>query len=137
MRTWTTWGFFTAAAMAALMIACGGSSTSPSPNPTPSPTPTPAPGGTTITITAAGVNPKSITVAPGTQVTFVNNDIRNHTMNSDPHPEHTDCEEINQVGFLAPGQSRNTGNLNNRKTCRYHDHELSSQTQLQGMIVIQ
>ena len=132
-----TWGFLAAAAMAALMIACGGSSTSPSPTPTPTPTPTPAPGGTTITITAAGANPKTITVSPGTQVTFVNNDIRPHTMNSDPHPEHTDCEEINQVGFLTPGQRRNTGNLNNRKTCGYHDHELFPQTQWMGKIIIQ
>ena len=36
---------------------------------------------------------------------FVNNDSRSHEMFSDPHPEHTDCPEINQVGFLSPGQS--------------------------------
>src|SRR5205823_2365188 len=95
MRTKTTWGLLAAAAMAVVMMACGGgSSTSPSPTPTPTPTP----GGTTITITATGVSPAILTVPPGTQVTFVNSDNRNHTMNSDPHPEHTDCEEINQVG---------------------------------------
>ena len=47
---------------------------------------------------------------------------RSHEMFSDPHPEHTDCPEINQVGFLSPGQSRQTGNLNTVRTCGFHDH---------------
>ena len=38
-----------------------------------------------------GVSPKNLVVGPGTQVTFVNNDSRNHEMTSDPHPEHTEC----------------------------------------------
>ena len=102
------------------------------------PAPTPAPsGGTTITITATGVSPKSITVSAGSRVTFVNNDTRVHDMNSDPHPEHTDCPEINQVGFLASGQSRQTGNLNTTRTCGFHDHDLPQNTSLQGSIVIQ
>jgi hypothetical protein len=33
-------------------------------------------------------------------------------MSSDPHPFHTDCPEINEVGFLTAGQSKRTGNLN-------------------------
>src|SRR4026209_1272509 len=76
----------------------------------------------TITITASGVSPKSVTVAPGSRVLFVNNDSRSHEMDSDPHPEHTDCPPIDQVGFLAPGQSRETGNLNTVRTCGFHDH---------------
>jgi hypothetical protein len=67
----------------------------------------------------------------------MNNDNRPHTMNSDPHPEHTDCPAINDVGFLTPGQSRSTGNLNTIRTCRYHDHDRDSDTSLQGSIVIQ
>jgi hypothetical protein len=70
-------------------------------------------------------------------VTFVNNNTRPHDMNSDPHPDHTDCPAINQVGFLQPGQSRQTGNLNTVRTCGYHDHDQDSNTSLQGTIVIQ
>ena len=43
-------------------------------------------------------------------------------MDSDPHPEHTDCPEINNIGFISPGQTKETGNLNTVRTCGYHDH---------------
>src|SRR5204862_2165443 len=92
---------------------------------------------TTITITSSGVSPNPITVPRGTQVTFVNNDNRVHDMESNPHPEHTDCPEINQVGFLTVGQPKQTGNLNTARTCGYHDHEDALNTRWQGTIVIQ
>jgi plastocyanin len=95
------------------LAACGGGSpSSPSPGAT-----------TTITITSAGVSAAQITIAPGTRVAFVNSDTRAHNMTSDPHPEHTDCPEINTVGLLQPGQSRETGNLNAVRTCGFHDHD--------------
>jgi plastocyanin len=75
-------------------------------------------------------------VSAGSRVTFVNNDTRVHDMNSDPHPEHTDCPEINQVGFLSAGQTKLTGNLTRVRTCGYHDHNLPTDTRLQGTIVI-
>ena len=102
----------------------------------PDATPTPS-GGTTFTITSTGVSPKSLTIAAGTRVTFVNNDSRAHDMESDPHPEHTDCPEINQVGFISPGQTKLTGNLNTRRTCGFHDHDQSENRSLQGSIIIQ
>jgi hypothetical protein len=58
-------------------------------------------------------------------------------MSSDPHPEHTECPEINQAGFLAPGQQRQTGNLNNPRTCGFHDHNQPSNAALTGSIIIQ
>ncbi|MGE3840404.1 MAG: hypothetical protein AB7I50_02335 [Vicinamibacterales bacterium] len=90
----------------------------------------------TITITASGVSPNQVTIAPGQRVLFVNNNTRAHEMNSDPHPEHTDCPAINQVGFIQPGQSRETGNLNTVRTCRFHDHNQPGNTSLEGSIVI-
>ena len=111
----------------ALAVAACTSSTAPSSTPV---------AGTTITITSSGVSPKAITASPGTQVTFVNNDSRAHTMNSDPHPEHGDCPAINNVGFLTSGQSKQTGNLNIARTCGYHDHELFANSSLQGTITI-
>ena len=94
--------------------------------------------GTTITIGSDGrVTPSSVTVTAGSRVTFVNNHNRPHDMNSDPHPEHTDCPEINQVGFLQPGQSRATGNLNAVRRCGFHDHNEPSNAALTGTIIIQ
>jgi hypothetical protein len=58
-------------------------------------------------------------------------------MESNPHPEHTDCPAINDVGFITPGQSRATGNLNVVRSCGYHDHSRDTDTTLQGTIVIQ
>jgi len=112
--------------------ACGGSST-----PNTAPSPGPGGNGPTITITSAGVSPKVITVPPGAQVVFVNNDGKTHWMYSDPHPEHTDCPPINQVGALNPGQQRLTGSLNTVRTCGYHDHEDAANKLWQGSIVIQ
>jgi plastocyanin len=128
------------AVLAAAMTfsACGGGDdSSPTPAPSPTPTPTPTPGGTTITISNNAVSPQTLTVARGTRVTFMNNDNRNHEMNSDPHPAHSDCPELNDVGFLTAGQSRQTGNLNTARTCGFHDHNQPSVSGLQGRIVIQ
>lgn len=91
----------------------------------------------TVTITAAGVSPREVRIRAGSRVTFVNNDTRNHNIASDPHPEHTDCPEINQVGVLRPGQSRETGNLVTPRTCGYHDHDLPGDETLRGRIVIE
>jgi hypothetical protein len=95
-----------------VLAACGGGSPS-----------SPSPGGATITLTSAGVSAAQINVTPGTRVTFINSDTRSHNMTSDPHPEHTDCPEINAVGLLQPGQSRETGNLVSIRTCGFHDHD--------------
>ena len=126
---------------ASLTVAsCGGDSSPSAPSPTPSPAPAPAPppagGTTTITITAAGVSPKDLVVARGSRVTFVNNDGVGHDMNSDPHPAHTSCPDMN-VGFVASAQSRQTDVLNIARTCGYHDHNQPSNVSLQGTIRIE
>jgi len=82
------------------------------------------------------VCPATLTVSVGAQVTFVNNDSHEHNMLSDPHPEHTDCPELNQVGYLTPGQSRQSGNLVTVRTCGFHDHDNFEITSLQGAITI-
>jgi plastocyanin len=117
------------AAGCAVNLSCGGGSSPPT-EPT-NPTLT-----NTITITASGASPLNIQVAPGTRVLFRNNDSRSHNMSSDPHPEHSDCTEINQVGLLAAGQARETGNLNSVRTCRFHDHDLPDSASLSGTILI-
>ena len=96
----------------------------------------PPAGGTTITITSTGVSPKDIVVARGARVTFVNNDNVGHDMNSDPHPEHTSCTDMN-VGNVAPTQNRQTDVLNIARRCGYHDHNQPSNGNLQGTITIQ
>jgi len=114
---------------ALIATACGGGSSST--------TTTPTATGTTMTITNNTVSPSTLTIARGQQVTFVNNDSRAHEMNSDPHPEHTDCPELNQVGHLEPGQQRTSGNLNTARRCGFHDHLNDNIAAMKGSITIQ
>jgi plastocyanin len=129
LPTISPWAF---ASALLLITSCGGDD-----GPTaPSGGGTGGPIAATITITASGVSPRTVTVAAGSRVTFVNNDSRPHDMNSDPHPEHTECTEIN-VGDIQAGASRTTQNLTRVRTCGFHDHNQPTVTALQGTITIQ
>lgn len=123
-----------------LLVACGGGGGgSNNGNPGgPSPgTGSPGPIGATITITSAGVvSPSSVTINSGESVNFVNNDTRVHEMSSDPHPAHTDCPAINQVGALNIGVTRPTNALTTSRTCGFHDHLNDTNASLRGTIVI-
>ena len=126
------------AALVVMGMGCGGGNSTPaSPTPPPSPSPPPTPGTSTITITSSGVSPRTVTISAGSRVTFVNNDNRVHDMASDPHPEHSACPAINDVGFLQPGQSRTTGNLNTPRSCGFHDHMQENNPDLHGRIIVQ
>jgi len=115
----------------AVIAGCGGGGSSPT---TPSP---PTATGPTMTIDASGVlSPKELVVSPGSRVLFTNQSARARQVSSDPHPEHTDCPEINQVGFLAPNTTRETGNLNTARTCGIHDHDDPTNANMRARIVI-
>ncbi len=114
---------------------CGGSSSPTSPTAsTPAPTPV---AGTTITIAAGGtVSPRALLVTPGARVTVINNDTRGHEIASNPHPSHVDCPAINELGFIGPGQTRQTGALTAIRTCGFHDHDAPDNASLQGTITL-
>jgi plastocyanin len=122
----------TLAILAGLLAACGGSSTAPDSGMSCTNLPS-----STILLLNNAACPQNLTVSPGTRVMFINNDSRAHEMFSDPHPEHTNCTELNQVGHLEPGQRRETGNLNTPRRCGFHDHINDANRALQGTITIQ
>ena len=132
LRLWA--GAIAIAGGMALAIGCGSSSSGST---TPSGTCTPSSSANTLVIQNNTICPQALTVARGSQVTVLNSDSRTHEMDSDPHPEHTDCPEINQVGFLNPGQSRLSGNLNVARRCGFHDHSRPENASTKGTIVIQ
>jgi hypothetical protein len=108
---------------------CGGGSGSPSSPSTDNPN--------QLVISSAGVlTPAQITISAGARVLVINNHSRSHQIVSDPHPEHTDCPEINQVGLLAPGARRETGNFISARTCGLHDHDDPDNASLKGRIII-
>jgi plastocyanin len=107
--------------------------------------PTTSTGGTTtnganaaaiVRISGAGASPRDVRVEVGQQVMFVNDDSRSHEMLSDPHPLHTGCPEINDVGDLAPGQSRMTAIFRASRNCGFHDNRQDTNAALRGTIVV-
>jgi plastocyanin len=114
------------AASGLLVVHCGGSGPS-----------SPSPGAVTITITAAGPNPREVTIAAGNRVTFTNSDSRSHAVSSDPVQTHTDCPALNDVGTLTPGQSRSTGVLGVARVCGFHDHNNENDPTWKGRIIVQ
>jgi plastocyanin len=118
--------------VAGVAMACGSSGPS-----SPSNIPSDGAIAQTITITSAGVSPKSVTIALGQRVTFVNNDTRSHDINSDPHPTHGSCPALDNVLNMAAGQTRTSLNLTTAKTCTYHDHNDDGNALWKGTIVVQ
>jgi plastocyanin len=120
------------------LAACSGSSTSPS-----NVTIIVRDGGTgasgaTIALTSAGASPRSVTVAVGQAVTFVNNDTRSHEMASDPHPQHGSCPSMEAgLGTIGAGQTKITHAFANAGTCGFHDHLDASNGGFIGSIVVQ
>ena len=132
-RFWTHAG---AAVLMAGVLACGGGDGGSPSGPSPI-SGSPGPSGATITITGGGVSPRSVQIAVGQSVTVVNNDSRGHEIASDPHPAHTQCPEMNALGSVPAGATRQTNAFPTARTCTFHDHNDPTNSNLMGSIVIQ
>ncbi len=82
--------------------------------------------------------PSEVTIAVGGRVTFINQNNRAHDITSDPLHLHTDCPPVIEVGFIQPGQTKQTGRADRRArraaftiTCRKHNPDLH------GRIIVQ
>ncbi len=127
--------------LALTLAACGGSTPATPVTPTPPPPPaqsTPPPATATVVI---GSNqafiPAEVTVAVGGRVTFINQHNRPYDIMSDPPLTHTDCPPIQDVGFIQPGQTKQTGPLTVARTCGFHDHFNEHNPDLRGRIIVQ
>jgi plastocyanin len=96
----------------------------------------PAASAFTVTLTAAGATPKELRVPVGSRVTFVNQDSRSHQMMSAPHPMHTDCPAINEVGNIDRGETKVTGAFTVAKDCGFHDNLRDGDATLRGVILV-
>ena len=76
--------------------------------------------GTVVTVSNTGFTPKVITIKAGDSVTWTNSDSANHTVNSSPHPTHTDNPFLN-LGTIAPGANKSLS-FPTAGTYKYHDH---------------
>jgi plastocyanin len=102
------WSVLAVVALALVAAGCGGSSKKSSSAPASTPAPTPAPstsgGGTAAQVSMKNIafNPKSITVAKGTTVTWTNDDSVNH--------------DVTKTGGPGPNFSSGSGNLGSGST---------------------
>lgn len=90
------------------------------------------PAAATIIYSNSGFSPSKITVKSGDSVAIKNTSPGDMQFDSDPHPVHTDDEELN-AGAVAPGQTV-TFTVTTKGTFGYHNHLNPSDT---GTIVVQ
>jgi hypothetical protein len=90
----------------------------------------------TVTLTANGVSDKEPRIPVGSRIRFTNNDSRVHTIYTTPHLLHTDCPALNDIGILQPGQSGDSGVLNDRRGCGFHDHSNPDNESYRGQVLV-
>jgi plastocyanin len=122
-------GPIVAAAAAAVIVASCSSSTPTSATEAPHSLPA------TVMIMASGPDPKEMTIAAGERVTFMNHDNVPHAVAGGADPARRGCAEIDAVGVLTPGESRDTAVFAAAGTCDYHDPRAPSAA-FTGRIVI-
>ena len=116
----------------ALTVACsgggGGGTTTPSP--------TAATIGATVTITANGLSDAAPRINAGQKIRFTNNDSQPHQILTTPHLMHTDCPALNEVDVITPGQSRDSGALDQPRGCGFHDHMNPANNAFRGQVLV-
>jgi plastocyanin len=120
-----------------VLSACSSASSPVAPSASTQTPPAGSAGPPTVTLSATGFAPREITVPVGGHVTFVNADRVGHDINSGIDHTSRDCPEVDVVGFLVGGQSRDTSVFGEAKTCRFHDHDNVGNPAYQGRIVAQ
>jgi hypothetical protein len=64
--------------------------------------------------------PEELTIAVGERVSFMNHDRTTYTIAGGREPSGPDCPEVNVVGVLTSGDTRNTEPFTTAKTCEFH-----------------
>lgn len=86
----------------------------------------------TVNLTTNGFSPATLTIKAGTKVTWVNQSGSNATVNSNPHPIHTDYPPLNLGSFKDGGTLSLT--FDKPGTYGYHNHLNPSES---GTIIVQ
>ena len=92
--------------------------------------------GATITINANGVSDSTPRIKLGERVRFTNGDSKAHEILTTPHLMHTDCQGLNSIGSLAPGQSGTSDALTTARGCGFHDHLDPNNNSFRGQVLV-
>lgn len=85
-----------------------------------------------VVLGASGFSPATVTIKAGTKVVWTNKSGGMETVNSDPHPQHTDYPPLN-LGRFAAGESLSLV-FEKAGTYKYHNHLDASQ---RGTVVVE
>ncbi len=86
----------------------------------------------TITLTSQGFSPSTLTVSKGAKVVWVNNSGSTASINSNPHPTHTDYPLLN-LGQVTDGESVEL-TFPKSGTYGYHNHLNPTET---GTVIVE
>lgn len=86
----------------------------------------------TITFTKSGFSPDNLTIKVGTRVNWKNDSGGELSVNSNPHPQHTDYSALN-IGEIEKGESKGLV-FDKAGTFGYHNHYNPSQ---KGTIIVE
>jgi hypothetical protein len=86
---------------------------------------------------AAAFRLDTLRVYQGVSLVFINQDNVPHDILSDPQHLHTECPEINQAGFIVPGQTRTTAPLARLTSCGFHDHLREGDARFAGRVTVE
>jgi plastocyanin len=123
------WATIALVSVLAATVSCGARDTLSIPPPdggsgpaTPEPTTSAEPtASATFAMTGTGLDVNSITVLPGAQVTFLNNDTVAHDIRSDVNGTTVQCPELNLGTALQVNKSTTVTMANHPETCGFYD----------------
>jgi hypothetical protein len=116
-----------------LSTACGGSEVPSVQTPA---SPSPVGPTATVRINEQGFDPTEVQVTVGTRVVFVNAGSRLPEIYSGLDHVSFECLEVDVVGLVTPGASRQTRVFESPRTCAFHDATNLGNQSFQGRIIV-
>ena len=90
----------------------------------------------TVTISERGFDPAEVQVIVGARVVFVNAGSRMPEIYSGLDHVNFECLEVDVVGLVTPGASRQTRVFESSRACAFHDATNLGNPAFQGRIVV-
>jgi len=87
-------------------------------------------------LTNDGVLPKQVRVFQGSRVAFIDAGAAVHEIRSNPLHLHTDCPELNAVGFIVTGQTNVSDPMQHVRGCGFHDHVNEADARFYGTVFV-
>jgi len=84
----------------------------------------------------SGVTPTSVLIKAGGTISIFNSDTVDHMVASNPHPQRSDCPEIN-TPTLRPGATHTVTLRLMAERCGFHDFLQPGNVNFQGLITVQ